>query len=352
MFPTITIDPSALWLIDHSDTLEGAENALVRALEWMKPNSAGPLSVYLSSRSVEAMANANVFPAEPRLTAVLQSVGLEGVVSAKTLAMNLGRFLANSNWIENEIGLKDVIFNSIQISPDPTGSIVRPDLKAMSAQSFGLAALCSKENARHSLYGFPRQMDSHQETLLNISTDISDFGEEQLRNSETISRNIKVLGLPCDWPSILSGHEIWQRADGPEELELAIWLHASELEKKIGCGLKPFRVGTQFFECLAKNGAAGEGPFSFLVLQKCSQTVLNHSSLEPKPFYTSTAENASVRQRKRDLARAWRLHVTKSHQALRLMYWEQPSGQIEFATLEEKVSERIDDGEVLPERNW
>jgi hypothetical protein len=52
------------------------------------------------------------------------------------------------------------------------------------------------------------------------------------------------------------------------------------------------------------------------------------------------------------MAKAWRLHVTKSHQALRLMYWSLPNGQIEFATLEEKGNECIDEGEKLQKRKW
>jgi hypothetical protein len=352
MLPPIMVDPSTIWLIDSNDTPENAETAISSAMEWMKPNVSGPLQLYLSRRGVEALAEANAFPAEPRLSDALKAVGLDGVLSAKTLAASVSRFLSSNSWIEEKVGISDVLLQATKISPDPTFAIANPQLRILSVEAFGLAALCANENDSHLLYAFPRQSGSHRDVRVEAGFDIIDLGENNIRTEETVDRQIMVLRDPSAWRAALSPEDIWRGADGPEELEVAISLAATALGVMTKCGLKEFRVGTSFLECLRSNGAAGSGAYALSVLQKCAQTVLIQSSLQPKPFYTSSDANATVRERKRDKAKAWRLHVTKSHQALRLMYWALPCGQIEFATLEEKSEESIHDGEYLPQRKW
>ena len=150
----------------------------------------------------------------------------------------------------------------------------------------------------------------------------------------------------------LSSQQIWNEADCSNDLEVAILLAASALAKQSGCGLKMFRVGSGFLESLRESGAFNTGPFADVTITKCAQTVLLQSNLTPQPFRTNAKANAPTRIRQRDNAKAWRIHVTKNHQALRLMYWELPNGHIEFATLEAKAEESIDEGNALLPRAW
>lgn len=352
MLPSIVVDPSTLWLVSADDTLEVAEDAIGRAMEWMKPNTTGPLQLFLSRRSVDALATANAFPAEPRFTDILKTLGLDGVISPKALATTVSRFLSGNRWIEDRVGLQDILYDVKKIAPDPTSVIADPQLQSLSVDALGLSAICASENNLQPLYAFPRQSAAGLNVLVETSIDIADFGEAEARTAQAVNRDVTVLGHPSYWAFGLSASDIWRHSENAEELEVAIWLCAQQLNEQSGCGLKKFRVGTSLFDCLAAKGATGDGPYALSVLQKCAQTVLNQSSLQPNPFYTSAKANASVRERTRDKAKAWRLHVTKSHQALRLMYWELPCGQIEFATLDEKAEEFIHDGEALPRRGW
>jgi len=352
MLPAILVDPSALWLAHAGDTVESAENAITRALQWMKPNAIGPLQLYLSSRGVEALTDVNAFPAEPRFAEILKLLGLESVLNARTLAASVSRFLSTTPWIEDTVGLRDVAFQAIRVSPDLTMEISDAQLRKLSLETFGVAAICASEDKRHSLYAFPRQNMPHGSALVETKVGIMEVGAAHVRMEESVDRRIEVLGDPSVWPAALCPHETWRNAENPEEFELAIWLAAKTMSDKSGIGLKEFRVGTRFIECLRENSAAGKGPYAGSVLGKCAQTVLLQSSLEPKPFYVSAEAKAAIRQRARDRAKAWRLHVTKGHQALRLMYWELPDKQIEFATLGVKGEESIHDGDELPPRRW
>lgn len=352
MLPVVMVDPCTLWLIDDFDTSEEVEDYISHSLEWMKPNAAGPLKISLSSRAVEALTEAQAFPAEPRLEKALKGAGLEGVISAKTLAASVGRFLANNNWVEDSVGLEGILFNNISIDPDLAESITDPDLKRASKEAVGLTALCTCEiNHRH-LYAFPRFSKPKTDLDVSFSVDIVDFGSGDIREKQEGSCSIQVLRSPAAWSEAISGEEAWRNAESSEEVEVAILASAMRMDESANCGIKKFRVGSGFLESLRYCGAVGDGAYANAVLQKCAQTVLNISSLQPNHFHNSTSANSTVRVRERDNAIAWRLHVTKRHQALRLMYWELPCGSLEFSTLDEKAEEDILEGEILIARTW
>lgn len=352
MLPDILLDPSILWLVESDDTAETASDAIVGAMEWMKPKATGPLHLMVSSRSVDALATANAFPAEPRLAEMLKSIGLEGVISPKNLATSVARFLSSNNWIEHRLGLRDILFQSVTITPDPTSAISDATLRAGSTEAMGLASVCAHGNPLNSLYAFSRQDDPKKEVRVQTAIDIVEFGADDVRTEQNTDNQISILRHPSAWSTALSPDEIWRLAETEEEIEVAIFLTAKSLAEQASCGIREFRVGTNFLDCLASNGASADGPYASLVLQKCAQTVLEQSSLQPNPFLTSASSTSPQRERTRDGAKAWRLHVTKSHQALRLMYWVLPCGQIEFATLEEKSEESIHEGEAICQRNW
>ncbi|RWI50105.1 MAG: hypothetical protein EOR16_31145 [Mesorhizobium sp.] len=351
MLPAITVDPSIIWILDDSDTEETASVAITRALEWMRPTATAPLDLLLSGRSVDALAAAGAFPSEPRLAQILSSLGLENVISPKTLAMSVSRFLSSTAWIEDEIGISDVLFHNTSIDPDPTPTISAPGLRVVSVDTIVLAGICAQENRRYSIYAFPRQPVPHRRLSVATTIDILEFVEDEPLTEQAIEVDLEAIRSPDAWYQGVSGVQVWRDAGCAADLEVAIWLTASELEKASGGGLREFRVGTAFLQTLQACGAARDGPHAEAVLTKCAQTVLGKSNLRPKPFWTSTART-SVRERERDKAKAWRQQVTKSHEALRLMYWESPNGLIEFATLEAKAEETIDDGEVLDARGW
>lgn len=352
MMPSILMDPSILWLIDNTDNLDDASTSIENSIEWMKPNAAGPIKIYLSRIGVSSLTEEGAFPAEPRLTAVLKHLGLDGVINPRTLATSVSRFLASNPWAEDEVELLEVNFRNVCISADLTETILSERLRELSLEGFGLAAICGNRNEHFSMYAFPRQAEDYLSIRVNSNIDAIEFAGGELYLDSNLIQDVSVLRNPADWKSALSYEAIWKGANNSEELELAIFLLASEIEKVSNCGLKSFRVGTEFLNCLRDMGAVGNGPNSSSVLQKCAMSVLKTSSLQPSPFTTSSKANASVRMRDRDKAIAWRLHVTKDHEALRLMYWELPDGEIEFATLEQKWNETIAAGEKLPVRQW
>jgi hypothetical protein len=350
MLPMVVVDPSVIWMIDSMDGADVADSIL-SALEWMNPNAGGPLDIVFSRRGIEALTVAGAFPAEPRLNELLTSMGLSHIIAAKTLAGMVSRFMANNNYIEDVVGLQDVLYHSTEIEPDPSLVITNPDLQTLSVDSIGLVALCAQEGRHQLSYGFPRQ--GHEHCRIQAATHITILELFDCdRADKAVKVDLDVLRSPSAWSCGLSSLQIWRDADCSNDLEVAIWLKAMELTQQSGCGLRAFRVGTEFLQTLAKCEAAGAGVYAEPTLTKCAQLLLLQSNLDPRPFRSSADTNASVRQRQRDKAKAWRLHVTSSHQALRLMYWELATGEIEFATLGPKVDEVIHEGNALEPRAW
>jgi hypothetical protein len=150
---------------------------------------------------------------------------------------------------------------------------------------------------------------------------------------------------------------IWSNAEGPQSVHLAIGLEALRILKEmdsdatIRC-VPSFAVGTAFWDSLNCNAAGSRGAFGATVRECCARVLLGQSKSMASPFRVRPPSKRGKWQHaeRHDGARGFRTHITKSHEALRLMYWElKPfvgsSGPIiEFANIGPKHELVIEDG--------
>ena len=73
--------------------------------------------------------------------------------------------------------------------------------------------------------------------------------------------------------------------------------------------------------------------------------VADLGNVEIHDFRESEAHNSPARRRTVDGAVGKRVHITESHEALRLMFWARVGGVIEFAAVRGKFDLVIDDGD-------
>lgn len=140
------------------------------------------------------------------------------------------------------------------------------------------------------------------------------------------------------------GSSLWDRATTNAELCFAIAIGALNLIFK-GTGafdvedLCKFSVGNAFFGSLMANQAGPCERYSLPAYTLCCQIVARSCSRRVgrmgRPAQTVRAD---------DKATGWRVHVTKGHEGLRLMFWETDDGKIEFANIGPKRELVIETG--------
>ncbi|OIQ69468.1 hypothetical protein GALL_489310 [mine drainage metagenome] len=147
--------------------------------------------------------------------------------------------------------------------------------------------------------------------------------------NEKVEAEVRVVGWPSDYLGSLDAGVVWEHADDAVQLHLAICLetanvHGISLNELPLKGVPPFCIGSEFLPSLRSHGALSKGTLANVVRVKCSQVLFSKGQAKPKSFKET---------RSGDEAEAFRVHLSKDHEAFRLMYWARPDGSTEFANI-------------------
>jgi hypothetical protein len=137
--------------------------------------------------------------------------------------------------------------------------------------------------------------------------------------------NVPSITSLLDLASPEAAAEIWLAAETSEDIHFAIALAAKALNPH-GI-LKPFKIGPEFIEDLKECEAWRDGNHASVCRTVCAQIVAGTCNRKIKPFGRPYQEMRGF-----DGSRGWRVHLTKGHSALRLLFWQNDDG-IEFGTV-------------------
>lgn len=170
----------------------------------------------------------------------------------------------------------------------------------------------------------------------------------QVRNSTVaefrdvpIEFSVRLARAPDDLLRQISPDAAWGVASNDAELALPIALKAIAR-----LGLAPsilpategrtFSVGDGFYQTLVDHHAVGTMRHSGSTLGRCAIVVADNSAIFERDF---------GEDRKADGAGSRRVHIGKAHEALRLFFWEKPTGEIEFANVGVKHELKVTAGD-------
>jgi hypothetical protein len=136
---------------------------------------------------------------------------------------------------------------------------------------------------------------------------------------------------------------LWNMASSGVILHLAIAAKAVEIESSAGTATKlaavpRFSIGSEFWHSARINNAGSNGTHAGTVLDTCARLIIGAPKSKISEFRGSP--------RARDGAIAYRTHITKRHEALRLMFWKTPNDVIELANIGVKAEELILEGDA------
>ena len=330
-----------------AEKLEAVEGIVERSRLWYRPDIMRSIRLYVVGRVIGDLAEAGYFPAEPRFQKVLSAFGWSHVISAKQLAKDIARFLANAKYIEQEEYLEGIRCDTINVEPGVFKILAGERLWEISTLSLYFVAVASYILGAGGLgyrYAYSRMKQLVCEVCVSggpLEVEPADLAS---RLHENWMQKVRIIAAPESLLDTFDAEGAWRDARDANDLELAIRLEAVQIERsKGGRRIKSFAVGDNFMKLLAPCQTIGSERFSSVVRRKCGLLVANAPNFVINEPRISASNTAAVRVRQSDGAVAKGVHVTKSHEALRLMFCLREDGFIEFAKIAEKVDVDIEE---------
>jgi hypothetical protein len=130
-------------------------------------------------------------------------------------------------------------------------------------------------------------------------------------------------------------YDLWSTAETKEQFRFCIYAKAKSYNDAVN--IKNIVIGESFIASLRTHEASQNAKYSRNVLEKCAKIAAGETE---GTFFTNGTGKSAPKRTRADGSIARRLHVSKCHEALRLMYWQNGSRN-EFANVGPKREEII-----------
>lgn len=228
------------------------------------------------------------------------------------------------------------------------GSTVTPLIPSLPQRQESLTRLVESVALRSSLGGVVGCVVHHFSGMASnsiyFSGVLSSVYPDLIRDVPTqIESEVKVSNTYLEHFLQLDPDEFFAKAASEYDVKFAYYIGVVQLLKTRGDDwteflYESFELGASFVDSLHRNQCFYGQRFFNVCYQSVIRVLAEHPGSEVKPFRES--ENSDV-QRKRNDDTAWRAHITKHHEALRLMFWKTESGVVELANVGCKQELRI-----------
>ncbi len=304
--------------------------------------------IFLPAETVQSLVVTGNYPFENNLEHILREEIAEGVYTLQDFISSFHNIMEKAETNFQHLGFKDLIAENVEVDgadlshiPIDAREAEQKNIVAVALNQLGIISnsiqcltLLPLKSAAVPVKGELSLIDSDEALSVQFSTPFSFFGP------------VQNFASGMHFEEVLNPEKIWETADCDDDIYFAVHVLSSQFLKGSGCqnpieNKTTFSIGSEFFSSLENHQAIRTGRFSKLTLTFISRLVANLGNINCDPFRTSKKPNAEQVVRNSDAATAWRCHLTKSHEGLRLMFWKLPNGSIELANVGTKFEEKI-----------
>jgi hypothetical protein len=298
------------------------------------------------------------YPIRDRLRDLLKEHGLHTEYSAGDICVAINGLIQEGKRVADVLPVWEADCESFASSPDLCSRYQDPELQQLLRSLLSaLASSCHCDPAEVELGRLALGCIASEEAMVTVRTMVREVlpgeGKGVIRGlPRLIEENVHLWRGLEELADSFDPRHIWKAADHPKLIRLAIQLAARKMLRESGrlCSLDQvpeFRIGTGFWDSLVATQADRDRTFASDVLDACTRVVAGQAKKGAalQPFKVEAKSKSPQRLRSEDKAKAWRMHVTLRHEALRLMVWERMDGVFEFANIGNKWEERIEEGD-------
>lgn len=308
--------------------------------------------IFISSRTIERLYSHGFFPVRETIQSLINTTEQQAYYAANDFIRMFNKIVDRATDSECCLGIDDILFDeSFSIRPHPRLSPAYQGLNDCESDFYGYCAVAASQNIPHDAKIVPYSSEDVETT--DVSAKIICALPSHLNlDGAQINHTLPTIALGKSFFDTVDASYIWRNATSSADLYLGILLAAyqQQNENLAWQSLSGFCIGSEFINSLKRNSSFGEAEFSNQVLSVCRQIVAGEADKISQPFRKNRSAHAAQRVRQSDGARAYRTHVTKGNEGLRLMHWLHADGVIELANVGPKSELIVESG--VPEARF
>jgi hypothetical protein len=341
----VYLDTSLLAVPNYAVDQESAQELIDRvvyAAQLTLPDI--PITIVIASDAAERLWGINCGPDYEQIAAFIELMEIDEYFTARDLVLQYQTILDRAVKANELPPVEVTEISTFEAVPPLPENLIPQTLRTETERVFSAVAARKKTS---NAWNVGSGIQDITGSLFHISvTVVSAIGEMVGSLGDLpvqISEPVRTFAHLNELITHEASERLWVNADNTEELHFALTIGALVLLKEAGMSpeldkLRRFRLGAGFRESLVTCQCLGSARFASTTRTLCAQIISEMCNREIKPFGKPDQEI-----REFDAAKAWRVHITKSSEALRMMYWE-TAEYIEFANVGVKKELLIDRG--------
>lgn len=287
------------------------------------------------------MIDAGYFPCAKILSEAFPG-GAECVHGAQDVAKLINNIIDDIDECSVEMTSHEIEWGSFSVEP-----LIKSvsEKRNQYVSSFLKSILSRKELLNEDFSIFYTQKDNELSQSQNFSlsgTVVDMYPTGTVTLPLNIKEDIVAYGCLSDFISGVDGYSLYLGADNGSSLKCAFYCGCVNFLKQHfsaeSIEWDDFRIGDDFYDSLVRNQAAQGQMYSSVVYETIIQVLCRHPKNEVSQFRISA--DSKIQRTLGDL-KAFRTHITSSHQALRLMFWVDSNRVITLANIGPKFEESI-----------
>ena len=337
----LAMDPYLFCLPDPCRSAEQLEGFVRGLIGWSEVLRRPKIRILVSDICRAALIEDGEYPYQHRLRDLLCRYECE-FADHETVCRVLQNIIERTPSLEEEMGIKDVLFDENDASVQPRLILSRLKNRTRSAFIGMLIVLVSR-------YCLGPECDGKA-----VVASVFDRGEMNEWDGE-IEVAAEIIGVDWANPSYqppgefpVKANDVFQAVDGFDSLNRHIgawdlWQNGEDesaaidaiemtINELVRSGLDEtrkasYRLGNDFLKTARQWGFGNRSDYAMLLIESCARIILGYPKNPMKEFRTSKREDGAI---------AYRTHLTKKHAGLRLMLWRLLDGTLEFANVGDK----------------
>ncbi|MCC4818490.1 hypothetical protein BCU85_07670 [Vibrio lentus] len=298
------------------------------------------VDIIVQDELISKLSDAGLYPSEKVFNENIIKHGLDDEISSKDIVTMIHNIVQRSDDLSSYTEVFEIEFENVNIIPDKNEITYKCCMDDL-IYDFMMVILINE------IYKFNLKI------IFSLSNKIKDinlqtgkviiYADEQseIKGVDTSFALSSVDELLLDFGSI----NIWAKTNNEYTLSLAIYTRVLELRKQSGItydddfNLDSFVIGDGFINSLYANQCGPNERFGSACFDAISRLISGSPKEALSVFRVSSEKNAAQRTRGLDLA--FRTHVTKGSEGIRLMVWALPTGEYELANVGNKFELNI-----------
>jgi len=348
MRASLVVEPAVLAMPALSTDEQSIAQSIETIIELSEAAREADFNVCILSEAENYLAEAGLYPVSHSIAQSLASCGLSHVYTTEDIRRSIQSILHRARRLEEISGIDFLIPNNMQTKPDVLSSReisgIRESLEVTLAHTALLSSTAGKRNVQALL--IPGEAFSSEIEILAEITDIAPSFKGSADQQE-LSCTIGLVESASSFGDQLDASEVWRIAENETEMSIAIAIKARSVRTMSGCpapreNCDKFHLSAAFVDTMLTSQTMPNARYGTATFECLARLVARSPSEAPSKLYKLSETGRREDVVRSDGAVGWRLHVTKSGEAIRLMFWRRNDASIEFASLGPKGQVRID----------